>query len=728
MHAAACPAQSQLTNLPTLYITTDDNRVIDSKENYVPGSLKIVGEAGAPGLYDGRIEIRGRGNSTWLAPKKPYRIKLASRFRLLGMPSNARNWALLANYFDDTLIRNALAFEISRFFGFEYTCAYRFVDVYLNGNYIGNYLLTDHVQVENNRVVVDELEDTDTELPVISGGYFIQEELYAEEEEGYFQTGHAHRYAVKYPDTEDINQQQWDYITGYIGDFENRLFSGNFLDPVAGYNPVMDRASQVNWQIANELTGNPDAYLSVYLFKKRNDPRLYFGPVWDNDIGFNNTDRFADMKWLNMWEVAYNNSKIKQMLLDPGFSEALKSRWKALRAAGLYEHLDSKIVELSQRVMASQALNFQLPDITKSPVSPDPFETRITKLRTYLKKRIAFLDYQLTGEIESDRYYKIAGTNARQAIAPRSDADLSVAPEEEDDTDLLQEWTIVPDGSGEAGFYKIRNRKNGFLLTQDGSNVRVSAEQAESFNLQRWKIEKLPDQPYATILTPVSPEQKALAHEGGAITLSTNLSNFPTSGSRRWFFVPTDVSGSALPVVLSGFRVTGREEAVELRWDVTEASNFDYFEVERTASVRDSRGTPIGRVYLDDRAAGSYVFVDSVPGIGINYYRLKLVDKDGTYSYTRYLSTEYTGIASFSAYPVPAHTELNVTFKSAVYKGGGTAQLLNSLGNPVARKSLDISPGGNRFGLEVKNLPPGLYLLQISFSDRSVVKRVAIAD
>ncbi|ODS83280.1 MAG: hypothetical protein ABS46_06735 [Cytophagaceae bacterium SCN 52-12] len=395
LHAFHSFGQSQLTDLPTLYLTTDNGQTINDRETWVPGSLKVVAGEGTQGLYDGRMEIRGRGNSTWPAPKKPYRIKLNSKFNLLGMPSNAKNWVLLANYFDNTLLRNVIAFEISKFLGFEYTCAYRFVDVFLNGSYIGNYTLTDHVQVENNRVEVEELDASDTELPAISGGYFVQEELYAAEEDGYFQTSHAGKYDVKYPDSEDINNQQRDYIRNYIKDYENRLFSANFLDPVTGYNLVVDRASQVNWQIANELIGNPDAYLSVYLFKKRNDPKLRFGPVWDNDLSFNNTDRFEDMTHMMMSEVAYNNSKIVRMLEDPAFREEIKNRWKAVRAAGIYEQLDAKIPELAQKIMQSQAMNFQLSNITKEPVPSLPFLSRVENLRTYLARRVALLDFQL---------------------------------------------------------------------------------------------------------------------------------------------------------------------------------------------------------------------------------------------------------------------------------------------------------------------------------------------
>ncbi|GAA4435669.1 hypothetical protein GCM10023091_12540 [Ravibacter arvi] len=716
--------QAQLTNLPTLYITTDNNQVIDSKEIYVPGSLKVVAGSGVPGLYDGRIEIRGRGNATWFAPKKPYRIKLASRYQLLGMPSNARNWALLANYFDDTLLRNALAFEISKFLGFEYTCAYRFVDVYLNGTYLGNYTLTDHVQVEDHRVVVDELSAADTQLPAISGGYFFQEEIYAEGEDGYFQTSHANRYAVKYPDAEDINQQQRDYIVNYVNDYENRLLGPNSLDPVLGYNPVMDRASQVNWQITNELSGNPDAYLSVYMFKKRNDPKLYFGPVWDNDKAFNNSERFADMTYLSMHEVANGNGKIQKMNLDPAFIEAMKNRWKVLRSAGMYEYLDAKIVEFAQQLNQSQALNFNLPDITNQPASPLNFQQRIEKLRAYLKKRTAFLDYQLTREIENGQYYKIANIGARQPISPNSTNDPAVVPKNDSDTDTALEWEMLPDGSGEPGFYRMKNRKTGLVLTQNGTSI-FSAQQLPGADpSQRWKIGKIPNQSYVSLQAPTASGLKALSQSGGTLSLNPDLNNLESSSSRRWLLIPTEVNDPALPVVLSSFYSRLEENKVELRWRVAEAADFSHVEILRT--TKPGSETAIGQVFLRENPTGSYQFTDHQPGIGLNLYRLRLVDLDGSFTYTPYVRESYYGIGAVTAFPVPARSKLSLSFKSYAYTGPAVATILDQLGQAIVKETVNVTAGANLVSLEVGQLQPGVHHFMISFPDHQVSKRVVI--
>jgi hypothetical protein len=124
-------AQQQLTNLPTFYLTTQDRQTVSDKVNWVPGNIRIISSDNTENL-NMPVTIRGRGNSTWNFAKKPYRIKLDSKQNLLNLPAKEKNWVLLANHADKTLIRNAVAFKIGQLLGFEFTPSARFVDVYLN--------------------------------------------------------------------------------------------------------------------------------------------------------------------------------------------------------------------------------------------------------------------------------------------------------------------------------------------------------------------------------------------------------------------------------------------------------------------------------------------------------------------------------------------------------------------------------------------------------------------
>ena len=102
------------------------------------------------------LQIRGRGNSTWRkSEKKPYRLKFHAPQRLLGPGfANARDWTLLANHGDKTLIRNALTYELGRFVGLPFCPAYLFVDLFVNGQYLGIYQVSDQVEAGKGRVAV----------------------------------------------------------------------------------------------------------------------------------------------------------------------------------------------------------------------------------------------------------------------------------------------------------------------------------------------------------------------------------------------------------------------------------------------------------------------------------------------------------------------------------------------------------------------------------------------
>ena len=143
------------SKLPVVYINTEDGADITSKDTYVTADFKIQGcdkyNSENTTLYDGKTQIRGRGNSSWKRfEKKPYKIKLDKKTNLFGMGKN-KHWALLANYIDESCMRNMLASYYGKQLG---TVAMDsvWVDVVLNGKYVGNYQLTDTVKLDKNRV------------------------------------------------------------------------------------------------------------------------------------------------------------------------------------------------------------------------------------------------------------------------------------------------------------------------------------------------------------------------------------------------------------------------------------------------------------------------------------------------------------------------------------------------------------------------------------------------
>ena len=276
------------TGLPIVYINTENGAAITSKDDYINGTLTLIAnDKGEEPLTDVEMEIRGRGNSTWRMPKKPYKIKFDDKTDLLGMPAD-KSWVLLANFSDKTLMRNHIAFEMSRQFGLAYTPQSRFVDLYLNGSYEGNYMLTEQIQVDEHRLNINELDESDISEEVITGGYLLEVDD-RRDADHWFNTGQGAPFTIKSP--KNIAPEQLTYIQNYIQTTEDTIFSENFADPQEGYAQYIDVESFIDWYLVNEITKNTDAifHLSVYLYKPRGE-KLFMGPVWDFDIGLGNVN------------------------------------------------------------------------------------------------------------------------------------------------------------------------------------------------------------------------------------------------------------------------------------------------------------------------------------------------------------------------------------------------------------------------------------------------------
>ena len=147
-------AELYCSKLPVVYIDTGGQEIV-SKEEYIDATIKIQGNAeysDSGVLYEGATEIRGRGNSTWGLPKKPYRLKLDKKTNVFGM-GKSKHWVMLANYLDESLMRNTLAYDLSGEMGMEHLSTV-WVDVVMNGEYVGNYQFCENIRVDEDRVEI----------------------------------------------------------------------------------------------------------------------------------------------------------------------------------------------------------------------------------------------------------------------------------------------------------------------------------------------------------------------------------------------------------------------------------------------------------------------------------------------------------------------------------------------------------------------------------------------
>ena len=385
--------------IAALYINTGGSP-ISSKEVYVNGTLKIISNF-KDVSYEGKTEIKGRGNSTWFdMPKKPYRIKLDKKASLLGMPES-KNWVLLANYADKTLMRNELAFMLSRKIGRAFTPASRYVEVYLNGAYLGNYQLAEQIKEGKGLVDIEEQPKGTTALPNLSGGYLIEQDLFANGEPVYFYTQKKMPFVVKYPDEDDITQQQRDYIKNHFQKLEDALYGDNYTDPVNGYRKYFDVDTYIDFYLINEVIGNPDAFRSTYMFKKRNDDKIYTGPVWDFDKAANNDSRLGNQVNGLMANAAFE-PKIwfKRFMTDPAFRVKIKTRWNELKP--IIKDLPNWINPIKKQLDVSQVRNFTRWDILNKQSYLEmnvsgTYAGDVLYLKNFMLSHIAWLDTKFNG-------------------------------------------------------------------------------------------------------------------------------------------------------------------------------------------------------------------------------------------------------------------------------------------------------------------------------------------
>ena len=374
----------QLTNLPTVVIHTKDNIEPYDKVNEIDCFISIISDNGQTLLADS-AQIRLRGNASMGFPKKPYRIKFAHKHKVLGAPASAKKWTLINNYGDKTLMRNQLAFELSRRFGMPYTpfCAY--VDLIVNGDYRGCYQLCDQIEVKKGRVDIEE------------GGYLIEADAYAGSEASMFWSAKGTPVTIKYPKEDSITWEQSEYIRQHYDKMENN------------WKTYLDLNTFLRHFLVGEFSGNTDTYWSTYFYKHRANDTLYVGPCWDFDLAFENDNRTYPIKNLSDYIYRTNGSTTgymrtlvdKIVVKDTQAKQQLAAIYEQARRKGLTEEsFIAYIDEQEAMLQQSQRLNFIRWPIMNQRVHQNPklwgsYTAEVENVRNYIRDRFTWMDAKL---------------------------------------------------------------------------------------------------------------------------------------------------------------------------------------------------------------------------------------------------------------------------------------------------------------------------------------------
>lgn len=386
----------QVTNLPTVSIHTLNNEIPIDKVNQVVSRLTIISDDGT-NLLSEPGATRERGNASRDFPKKPYRIKFDKKQNVLDAPAKAKKWTLINNYGDKTLMRNLLAFELSRRMGMPYTPYGTAVDVLLNGEYKGCYQLCDQVEIDKNRVAITEMTPEDNQGSALTGGYLIEVDAYANQEKSWFNSNKGNPVTIKSPDEDEITANQKQYIRNFFNQMENNW---------AAY---LDLNSFLRHFLVGELSGNTDTYWSVFMYKQRDENLMHVGPVWDFDLAFHNDKRIypvntkSDYIYRSGGSCAGNMRNFVDNIVvkDAAAKRKMLEIWDEARQSGLTEeNLLTYIDHWATVLQQSQHLNFlRWPilnqKVHQNVVAKGSFQAEVDVVKTFMKERIAWMDKKL---------------------------------------------------------------------------------------------------------------------------------------------------------------------------------------------------------------------------------------------------------------------------------------------------------------------------------------------
>jgi hypothetical protein len=401
-----------LTTLPTLAITTKDNAPIVSKEDYVNATYELTHPAAATPTVKLNGKIRGRGHSTWGLPKNPYKVQFsndplyAALGDVLGMKKN-RNWALLADYFDRSLMRNKLAFALgnSAVFndGLKWTPTGLHVEVTLNGDYIGVYLLTEDIRIDVNRLNIKKMSSS-AAVGEVDGGYIVEADwrldCYNEGDLNlqYVSPLLGTHLCVDTPDEGSITQPQLAYIKDLLGSVERGLVSSAAI-------PRLNPISWADWYLLQEVFRNSDSvfFSSVFLWKDTDaaadpaDRLLNLGPIWDFDISAGNVNWLGNWISTGCWVNKPNGGVnwLTPIFNNPAFVELTTSRWMQKRPE-LERFINTSLDTYARRLQAAQERNFARWPILGVPLTNyytwQTWGEEVAFLRRFLNERMTWMD------------------------------------------------------------------------------------------------------------------------------------------------------------------------------------------------------------------------------------------------------------------------------------------------------------------------------------------------
>ena len=304
------------------------------------------------------VEVRGRGNSTWWdgPDKRPLRFRFDEAQSLMGSSHEARNWILLSNHFDFSLLRNYSALHYGALLdGMSFVPSIHNVHLYVNGEYMGVYLITDERDVNPGRLEIEWDENPEY------SGFFLELDARAYQggaiENEDFIVVNSMLYDIRFPSSSQLTPEHVNYVWGYLNDVSRAIRYGTFDEILE----LIDLDSFVDFYIVQEVFKNADVhFLSVFMYIDGigDERRLFKGPIWDFDIAAGNYANQPMGYGADKLYVAVVNYWYRHLMSRPEFKEAVTERWNTVAKQALIDTIDH-IEHISRRYQAEFERNFE---------------------------------------------------------------------------------------------------------------------------------------------------------------------------------------------------------------------------------------------------------------------------------------------------------------------------------------------------------------------------------
>lgn len=389
----ALSVKGQTGTLPVLYLTTQNKRPIISKATYLPGTYYLVdGQDSNRNLGSAEsplsLEIRGRGHSSWNGAKKPYKLRLSEKKSPLGMSAH-KHWALLK--FNEPTVAGL---ELGRIMGMDWTASTQPVEVVLNGDYIGLYLLTETNRIGKNRLNIWEQPDGNEDEETIPYGWLVEVDNYLETNQITIQENSNWKMRITHHSPESLSPAQQEWLISEFTALNAAIYAEDKSHST--WEELLDVDAMARYFIIQEVMDNTDGFHgSFYLHKDQAvDARWVAGPLWDLSSGQRTkTDYTFRMKT----SYAFTPHWIGELIKDEDFCCAVKSAWETFYPSDIQSWMESIDKQLLPCSAAFEA------DKKRWPYSNTaPLPSRLQQLKTALLANVEwFRDHLPVGETPS---------------------------------------------------------------------------------------------------------------------------------------------------------------------------------------------------------------------------------------------------------------------------------------------------------------------------------------